>query len=102
MALQKSFETPTGNSGNYWRIDSIGMERKDMKMECRLNLYRTKSDRDGGKRRMDEQRVLVLDIPPGSTTLANLIGDIYQDAKTTITSDQTPGDTPFFAGAVDV
>lgn len=102
MALQKSFETPTGNSGNYWRIDTIHLERKGRKMECRLNLYKSKVARDGNKRRMDEQRVLVLDIPAGSTTLAQLISGIYTNAKTNITSDQTPGDTPFFQGATDV
>ncbi len=102
MALQKSFETPTGNSGDYWRIDQITMERMGGKMECRLNLYKSKGDRDGGKRRMDEQRVLNLNIPAGSTTLAQLIGGIYSSAKTTPTSDQPPLDTPFFEGATDI
>lgn len=102
MALQKSFETPTGNSGNYWRIDQITLERTGMKMECRLNLYKSKADKDGGKRRMDEQRVLNLDIPAGSTTLVQLISGIYSDAKTTPTSDQAPGAIPFFDGAVDI
>ena len=102
MALQKEFETPTGNSGNYWRVDSVSLERKDMKMECRLNLYKSKADRDSGKRRMDEQRVMVLDIPAGSTTLAQLVSGIYTSAKTTPTSDQVPSDTPFFDGATDV
>ena len=102
MALQKSFETPTGNSGNYWRIDQITLERTGAKMECRLNLYKSKGDRDGGKRRMDQQQVLVLDVPPGSTTLASLVGGIYSDAKTRLTSNQQPGDIPFFDGATDV
>ena len=102
MALQKSFETPTGNSGDYWRVDQITMERNGMKMECRLNLYKSKADRTNGKRRMDEQRVLNLDIPAGSTTLAQLISGIYSNAKTKITNDQASGDVPFFDGAVDV
>lgn len=102
MALQKSFETPTGNSGDFWRIDQITLERTGRKMECRLNLYKSKVDRDGGKRRMDEQRVLNLDIPGLSTTLAQLISGIYSAAKTNPTSDQPPGAIPFFNGATDI
>ena len=99
MALQKSFENDAGNSGDYWRIDQIILERMGKKMECRLNLYRSKTDRDGGKRRMDEQRVLNLDIPSG---LAQFISGIYTDAKITPTSDQADTDTPFFQGATDI
>jgi len=102
MALQKTLETPTGNSGDYWRVDQIILERTGKKMECRLNLYKSKTDRDGGKRRMDEQQALVFDIPAGSTTLSQLINGIYSNAKTTPTSDQAPTDTPFFQGAIDV
>lgn len=102
MALQKSFENASGNTGDFWRVDAISMERSGMKMECRLNLYKSKFARDGGKQRMDEQKVLNLPIPAGSTTLAQLISGIYSDAKITITSDQAPGDTPFFEGAIDI
>ncbi len=98
MALQKSFTNLSGNTGDFWRVDAINMSRQDMKMECRLNLYKSKADRNGGKRRMDEQKILNLDIPSG---LAQLISGIYSDAKTTITSDQQIGDTPFFDGAID-
>jgi len=102
MALQKVFTNASDNTGNFWRVDQITLERTGRKMECRLNLYKSKIARDGGKRRMDEQKVLVLDIPAGSTTLSQLISGIYSDAKTTITSDQQAGDTPFFQGATDV
>ena len=102
MALQKSFETPTGNSGDYWRVDLITLERKDLKMECRLNLYKSQADRVDGKQRMDQQEVINLDIPAGTTTLAELIAGIYTDAKVTLTNNQAPGDVPFFDGATDI
>ncbi len=102
MALQKSFETLTGNSGDYWRIDQIVMERKDMKMECRFNLYKSKVDRANGKRQMDEQRILVLNIPSLSTTLAELLSDIYSAAKVKVLNDQALGDVPFFDSATDI
>jgi hypothetical protein len=102
MALQKSFENSQGHTGDYWRVDQITMERQGMKLEARLNLYKSKADRNGGKRRMNEQQTLVFDIPPVGTTLSQLIAGIYSQAKTTPTTDQSPGDTPFFEGATDV
>ena len=50
MALQKSFTNESGNSGDFWRVDQVTLERSGMKMECRLNLYRSKTDRDGAIR----------------------------------------------------
>lgn len=102
MALQKSFENSSGNTGDFWRIDSLTLERVGRTMEVRINLYKSKTLRDGGKRRMDEQKVLNLPIPSGSTTLSQLIAGIYSDAKVTPTSDQAPIDTPFFQGATDI
>lgn len=102
MALLKIFETPTGNSGNYWRIDQITINRLDNKMECRINLYKSKAHRADGKLQMQEQQILFLDTPSDSTTIDQLIGDIYTNAKTTPTSDQNFGDTPFFEGAKNV
>jgi len=102
LALQKSFENDAGQTGNYWRIDDIHMERADMKMDVRLGLYKSKVDRDGGKRPMNISKNITFDIPAGATTLSQLIGGIYTQAKTTITSDQQTGDTPFFDGATDI
>lgn len=102
MALQKSFENSQGHVGDYWRVDQVDMQRNTMKLEARLHLYKSKVDRDGGKRRMNEQKLLVLDIPAGSTTLNQIISGIYTQAKTTPTGDQSPTDTPFFEGATDV
>lgn len=102
MALQKSFENSSGNIGDYWRVDQIGMSRQDMKLEVRMNLYRSKVDRNSGKRRMDEQKVLVLEIPPAGTTLSQMIAGIYTQAKITPTNDQASTDIPFFDGAVDI
>lgn len=102
MALQKLFETAQGHQGDYWRVDDIHMERDDMKMDVRLGLYKSKIDRNDGKRPMDISVNFTLDIPVGSTTLAQLIAGIYQAIKTKRTSDQLPGTTPFFDGAADV
>ena len=102
MALQKSFINEQGHSGDYWRVDDIHMERAGMKMDVRLGLYKSKVDRDGGKRPMNIVKNIVFDIPAGSTTLNQIISGIYTQAKTTITSDQSAGDTPFFEGATDV
>ena len=102
MALQKSFENSQGHTGDYWRVDAINMERSGMKLEARLNLYRSMADRNGGKRRMDTQKVIVFDIPAGSTSINQLVGGIYTQAKTTPTSDQSPDEVPFFSDAVDI
>jgi hypothetical protein len=102
MALQKSFENSQGHVGDYWRVDQITMERQGMKLEARLNLYKSKVDRDGGKRRMDVQKILVFDIPAGGTSLNQLVAGIYSQAKTTPTADQAPTEVPFFNDAVDI
>jgi len=102
MALQKSFENEAGQTGDYWRVDDIHMERAGMKMDVRLGLYKSKADRDGGKRPMNIAKNITFDIPAGSTTFSQLISGIYTQAKTAITSDQSEGDTPFFDGATDI
>ncbi len=100
MALRKPFETPTGNSGDYWKVGLIIMERDTMSMEVRIYLYKSKADRDAGKRRMDEVRVLNLPIPV--ETMEELIAGIYASAKTTPTASQVKTGEPFFKGSFDV
>ena len=100
MAFQKAKEDRAGNSGDYWRIDSIYIERKSGKMEVRINQYKSKADYDAGKRSMDGVETVVVDIPSGP--IVGLVAAAYSGAKVIRTSNQQDGDTPYFEDAVEV
>ena len=102
MALQKTFERPDGCSGDYWKIVSVtfGIPNLDLgtiDIEARLSLYRTKADSQAGKSAMGETRTVI--IPVSLSTISSVV---YNKAKTTLTSTQGGGDTPFFSDAIDI
>ena len=103
MALQKAYEDKSGNIGDYWRVDSIQLERDGMMLEARLNLYKSKADRAGGKKRMRHQIQVTMPIPAGNPTLGALIAAIYEYLKTNKHSQQNLEDVdPYFADSVDI
>jgi len=97
MALQKSFENSAGFTGDYWRIEDVHMERRNMQMDVRFGLFKSASDRTAGKSEMGISKNITMPIQ-----LANLINYIYTEAKLRTTSDQASTDTPFFQGATDI
>ena len=100
MALKKAVEDDSGNSGNYWRVDEIHLVRNGGKMEARIHQYKSKADRDGGKRQMRGLKTLVVKIPKPAAKA--LLDAIYLAAKTTRAGDQEAGQEPFFKDAIDV
>jgi hypothetical protein len=100
MALQKMLENGAGNSGDYWRVDGIHLERKGGKMEARIHQYKSKADRTAGKNKMDGMKTLVVKIPGPAAKI--LLDAIYLATKTTRTGDQQADEQPYFKDAVDV
>jgi len=102
MALSKTFQRPTGATGNYWRIVNIIFGRPNMLLKTvgvsvTFALYQSKADFQAGKTSMGDHRQIDMTV-----ALNQIAGNINQQAKTLRTQDQQPGDTPFFDGAVDV
>jgi hypothetical protein len=92
MALQLEKELPAGYTASYWRVDEWHIVRKGMRMEARLNLYKSKADRDGSKESTGLQFTVSFDIPKGNPTLSQLVAASYEAAKL----------DEFFTGAIDV
>ncbi|KKK93389.1 hypothetical protein LCGC14_2693370 [marine sediment metagenome] len=86
MALQKDFETDSGFTGNYWRIDRIEISRFDKQMVATLNLYKSSADRTAGKEQMRGvsktvvMPIVVNDILNYSYTQAKLLDPYFSDA----------------------
>jgi len=99
MALQKSFERASGVTGDHWEVASIHMDILGGQMDVRFALFKSKGDFNLGKRQMEETRSMTIPLPASVT---GIITSIFAQAKVQLTSDQQPGDTPFFEGATDV
>lgn len=102
MALQKSFERKDGTIGDYWRITSLdfgkpNMDTKTVDINVSLALYKSLLDKQSGKTSMGETVGMAI-----SVDLSMVASFIYNRAKTTLTSTQKAGDTPFFSGATDI
>jgi len=99
MALQKSFERASGVQGDHWEVVSIHMDILGGQMDVRFALFKSKVDFDSRKTQMEEIRSMTIPLPASVT---GIITSIFAQAKVQTTSDQQPGDTPFFEGAIDV
>lgn len=68
MGFQKAKASQTGQSGDYWRIASILMDYKEKRAEIRVELYKSKADKDVGKLPMESYSMTV----SGADWTANL------------------------------
>ena len=89
MALKKDFETDSGFTGNYWRVDRIILDRANMQMVAVFHLFKSNADRIAGKEYMPGVSKTVI-MPVVVNDIENYA---YAQAKLL---------DPYFADAVDV
>ncbi len=86
MALQKDFETDSGFTGNYWRVDRVILDRSSMQMVATFNLFKSNTDRLAGKAAMlGASKTVIMpmsvnDIENYAYTQAKLLDPYFSDA----------------------
>lgn len=86
MALQKDFESDSGFTGNYWRVDQIILDRTSMQMVGIFHLFKSDADRLAGREHMPGitrtviMPVAVNDIENYAYTQAKLLDPYFSDA----------------------
>ncbi len=100
MALEKSFELPTGVSGNYWKITQATFDYLTSTLECIVKLYKDAAARAAGKEPLSQSQYV--------WTGADFAG--WFDPVTLNTANYNPQERayeklktlPEFSGATDV
>lgn len=105
MALQKSFEMPTGVVGDYWKIGNVHMYDlgDTMYIEADIDFYVDKAASDSFKRPIVRGRYKYITSLPITLGRAQNVNQLRAKVYQEITSHKFDNDaTPFFETATEV